>query len=177
VERSDELTPFRKLPSIPDFAVYGLGAEYRGHRWVALWNPPEGPVKEVDLGHGDLATSRGPTLVVVTCVNGVDYVGQARGKALLYLMHVQQELASDPSIRSRFDRLQRDAGPEAGWQPTQIIIDGDPHGANLYHHTVGWAAVVDMGAVAIGIFGNGIKLESHELAEVNRTLGDYAATA
>ena len=64
MERSDELTPFRKLPSIPDFAVYGLGAEYRGHRWVALWNPPEGPVKEVDLGHGALVTGTWPRRAV-----------------------------------------------------------------------------------------------------------------
>ncbi|WP_157180895.1 hypothetical protein [Actinopolymorpha alba] len=180
-------------PLSPPFPVYGLADSFTGPRWFKVWNwwrgSERGRLWHVGLGHGD------PNAGHVIVHTDAKHWWQARHRggrprsnvtdaARAALLHMNDlAFPPDPDGRRSAGFLDEDhraaelayhlAPPE--WTPQTIAVENQP--VLFWTRTVNdaWAAVADVGPVAVGAAGSEIPLDEHGLRTVNDRLDDYRA--
>ena len=193
---TDQGQPGGGLPPLPadlPFPVYGLADEFTGRRWLDVWNRlggrPDWPVWHVNLGHGPLA---GPHVVVITdaklpqrrlsesAATGPTGVADAAAWAQLGMLHwgLPPDAAGDRGERFRAEARQLSDRAEhldrEPWRDAAVTVDGTARAVRYRDAGGAWAAAVDLGPVAIGIYGFLMPIEQVSLVPVNRRLGrDY----
>jgi hypothetical protein len=172
--------------------VYGLAGSFTGARWLDLWNQARGtgrgPLWHVNLGHGD--RDEGPEVVVITDAKlprhepdvaepwayGPTGVADAALGALLYLVHRAHPVGATGERPDAFRREVARLGDltahlaEPEWSREEATVDGGT--VPFWVRTAGaaWAAVADLGVVAVGVYGYRTRLSEHALCRVNDEL-------
>jgi hypothetical protein len=177
------------LPADIPFAVYGLTGEFTGRRWLDVWNRLGGredwPVSHVNLGHGTLG---GPHVVVITDAKlpqrrwsetariGPTGVADAAVWAQLGMLHwgLPPDAAGARSERFHDEARQLSGRPEhldtEPWQDAVVMADGMARAVRYREMGRAWAAAVDLGQVAVAIYGIGMRLDQVRLVPVNSRL-------
>src|SRR5438552_1722310 len=153
------------VPYVPSFPVFGMpNCE---SRWIDMWNFVPGDddrIWHVDLGHGD---PRGTRLVVISDSKfsavatsagvriGPSGVDDAARRAVLSLLGSADEVVLEREMRASQDRV------ESGWHAESVIVSGVEVVFEVRRLSAGFAAVSDLGEVAVGLCGVNISL--HEI--------------
>lgn len=169
------------LPGLPAFPVYGLAEAADEPRWLELWNAPR-QLYSVDIGHGNPDFSSGPAAVVVTYATpppestaGVERnapfgVEDAVLGALLYLWHASQSPdPTQPATRTASRdllELSRDLNSPA-WAAIDVRVDGQLRAARALSRDALWVVGLDLGPLAIGVFGSHRPLDHLALEPVD----------
>ncbi|NUR29391.1 MAG: hypothetical protein HOV67_00525 [Kribbellaceae bacterium] len=171
----------------PQFPVYGLDASFNGPRSIDGWNradgPDEGPLWYVSLLHGGVDRSH---VVVITDAklppSPRDSQGQAFREstgivdAALLALSAMASSADEDAATARelgdLHHLAQSVGGD-GWTPEVCLIDERPVSVSVCRLPRQWVAAVDVGQVAVGLYGAGIELAEIALHPVNATLSDY----
>jgi len=173
------------LPPRPDFPVYGLSAAFPGQRWLEgsttqkarrgadrLW--------QIELGHTN--PLRHTTVIVVSdaklppLATGQPGTGlrDAATRALRGAYELTGLSGNAVALQGEAARLES-ARPldELGWIRFRAVVESQTH--EFVTRTVGlaWAAAVDLGDAAVGMYGIGATLDECVLARVNDRLEDY----
>jgi hypothetical protein len=180
------------LPFPPPFPVYGLADSFTGARWLDLWNQAvgngRGPLWHVNLGHGDPV--EGPEVVVITDAKlprhephaaepwhyGPTDVSDAALGALLLLVHRAYPVGADDQrpygfwqeVKRLGELADHLAGPE--WSREAATVDGRTVVFSVRRLGEAWAAVADLGPVALGVGGYRTRLSEHAFCPVNDQL-------
>jgi hypothetical protein len=178
------------LPESPQFPVFGLSAAFPGRRWLDGWTAQNGRTTQngrganrlwqVDLGHNH--PERASVVVVVSDAKlralstGQPSTGlrDAATRALRGAYALSGLSGNVTALRGESARLES-ARPldELGWIRFRSVVESETR--EFVTRTVGlaWAAAVDLGDVAVGMYGIGATLDECVLARVNDRLGDY----
>jgi hypothetical protein len=173
------------LAQIPEFPVYGLSASIPCERWLDGWtaqNGRRGPQRlwQVDLGHGDPV--RHTTIVVVSdaklrpLANGQPSTGlrDAAVRALRGAYSLTGLSANVAALQGENARFESGRPlDELGWIRFRSVVESQTR--EFFTRTVGlaWAAAVDLGETAVGMYGIGTTVDECVLARVNDRLADY----
>jgi hypothetical protein len=169
----------------PEFPVFGLSAAFPGMRWLDGWTAQgarRGTTRlwQVDLGH--CRPERNSTVIVVSDAklrassSGQPSTGlrDAAVRALRGAYALSGLSGNVVALRGESARLES-ARPldELGWIRFRSVVESETR--EFVTRTVGlaWAAAVDLGDVAVGMYGIGATLDECVLARVNDRLGDY----
>jgi hypothetical protein len=182
------------LTQIPEFPVYGLSASIPCERWLDGWtaqNGRRGPQRlwQVDLAHGDRpdqpdrpdAGRRRIVVVVSDAKLRATTTGQPstglRDVALRALRGAYSLTGlSANAVALQGENARFETGrplDELGWIRFRAVVESQTR--EFLTRTVGlaWAAAVDLGEVAVGMYGIGATVDECILARVNDRLADY----
>lgn len=177
------------LPERPDFPVYGLAASFPGQRWLEVWNTAsagaaDGSLWHVNLGHGD-PHHDGPILVTITDAKlpqrqigprlwaGPSGTSDAALGALQGMIHLAYPADSAGVRPNAFwdeaDQIGQLAdhlhGPN--WDTTTAMVDETAVTFHIRARNGAWAAVADLGQVAVGAYGHSLQLSAYPLEAVS----------
>lgn len=173
------------LPYVPSYPVMGLDATFSGKRWLDVWNfqpsPHDGSdmLLEVTLGHGDVPDP--PWVMMCTDVNleGFDrpealsrhYSGirSAATGAIGFAIAMSRELDTRTPIWEWAEGL-----GEPPWERSEVRVEGEKVPCWAMQWQDLWSAVADLGAVSVGVCGQGIDLAQVALEPVNDRIDMYA---
>jgi hypothetical protein len=173
------------LPYEPAFPVMGLDRSYRGKRRLGVWNLESGLgerdelLLEVDLWHGYPPDP--PWVMVCTHVNreGFDRpevlspnhsgIRSAATGAIGPAISMSPELDVHTPIWEWATNL-----GEPPWERRQIRVEGEQVPCSVMQWQDIWSAVADLGAVSVGVCGQGVDLDEVGLEPVNERLDRYA---
>jgi hypothetical protein len=158
------------LPHEPDFAIFGLGSDYDGYRWLTLWNSPD-RLYTVSLGHGHpearvgigvTTVSKTPERVVedgsLTSIGPTGF-HDAMMDAVLSLAGLAHP--DDRAAQMMFIE-QGGAGAEPGagqsdlspaWAPGTTHVDGQPQASWHRELNGAWAVLIDLPTASISMTG------------------------
>lgn len=170
----------------PPFAVYGLAASYTGPRWISVWNrlwTPDGPLWMVELGHGEFASSRWVGVVTdgKLAAHRTEYgfvgptgVDDARRMACLEMVTMATPADERASIEFR-QAVDLAGGAGEGFAVSGGVLNLDGVSVEVAVQTYrdAWMACVDLGEVAVAVFGAEPRLHDVSVQTVNNRLADY----
>ncbi len=172
------------LPYVPSYPVMGLDDTFSGRRWLGVWNfqpSHDGSdlLLEVNLGHGDMPDS--PWVMVCTDVNREGFDRPEALSAHYSGIHSAATGAIGPAI-SMSPQLDVHAPflewaenlEEPPWQRREIRVEGEQVPCWVMQWQDIWSAVADLGAVSVGLCGQGVDLAEVGLEPVNDRLDRYA---
>jgi hypothetical protein len=165
------------LPRPAEFCVYGLTPLFTGERWLAMWDvvdqSPGSPVWHVDLGHGS-EDRVGPFAVVVTDGKitaagfGPSGLEDVATRVILNLISVAYPSESGSTSEAALAEIAGVHDRRASrWAPRVIAVDDRP--VEFMERRVGdvYAAVADLGPVAVGVCGRSVEAADFGLVSLS----------